>query len=151
MKMKVSAFLLVIVIKKGVIIMVFNGMFLLGIVFMGIGVLLTVTSNRKKRRCSCKADGRITGIHENEGTDNDGQKNYSYSPEYEYEVNGKTYRDYADRSYYNPNKIQIGGNIDVYYNPENPDEHYTKGGIKIRPLLGTVAISIGALLILSTF
>ena len=124
---------------------------LLGFGLVGVGVLLIVSGIRKKSRCSCKVVSRITGIHENEGTDNEGFKNYSYSPEYEYEVNGQIYHDYADRSYSNPDKIQIGGNIDVYYNPEKPDEHYTKGGVKIRPLLGIGAIIIGAIFIVSTF
>lgn len=136
--------------NKGVIFMV-SSYILLGSGLVGVGVLLIVSDIRKKSRCSCKVVSRITGIHENEGTDNEGFKNYSYSPEYEYEVNGQIYHDYADRSYSNPDKIQIGGNIDVYYNPEKPDEHYTKGGVKIRPLLGIGAIIIGAVLIYCYF
>lgn len=41
------------------------------------------------------------------------------------------------------------GNIDVYYNPEKPSEHYTKGGVKVGPLVGSGAIFFGAILILS--
>ena len=128
-----------------------NGYFLMGLGLVGFGVLLIVSGILKKGRCSCKAAGKITDIRENVGTDIDDDKTYSYSPEYEYDVDGQRYHGVGDRSYSNPNRIKIGGNIDVYYNPEKPGEHYTKGGIKIRPLLGTVAISIGALLILSTF
>lgn len=127
------------------------GYILLGAGLVVVGVLLIVSGIRNKGRCSCKAVGRITGIHKNEGTDNEGFKDYSFSPEYEYEVNGQIYHGFGDRSYSNPDRIQIGGNIDVYYNPEKPDKHYTKGGVKVRPLLGIGAIIAGAIFIISEF
>lgn len=122
---------------------------LIAVGFICVGVLLIVSGIRKKGRCSCRVVGRITGIHEREGTDNEGFKNYDYTAEYEYEVNGQIYHDDGGPAYSNPNKIQIGGNIDIYYNPEKPDEHYTKGGVQVRPLLGIAAILLGAFIILT--
>ena len=113
--------------------------------FMLVSGIKTVTS------CKSKTVGRITGIHKNEGIDNEGSRDYSYSPEYEYEVDGQRYHGIAGRDYSNPDRIKIGGNIDVYYNPEKPDEHYTKGGVKLGPLVGVGAIFFGVILILSNF
>ena len=126
-----------------------NGYFLLGLGLVGFGVLLIVSGILKKGRCSCKAAGRITDIRENVGTDIDDDKTYSYSPEYEYDVDGQRYHGVGDRSYSNPNRIKIGGNIDVYYNPEKPGEHYTKGGVKVGYWVAIGAIFFGVLSILS--
>lgn len=128
-----------------------TGYTLLGLGLVGFGVLLIVSGIRKKGRCSCKAAGRITGTHKNEGTDSEGSRTYSYSPEYDYEVDGQRYHGVADRDYSNPDRIKIGGNIDVYYNPEKPGDHYTKGGVKLGPLVGVGAIFFGVILILSNF
>lgn len=128
-----------------------TGYILLGVGMVSFGVLLIVSGVWKKGRCSCKAVGRITGIHKNEGIDNEGSRDYSYSPEYEYEVDGQRYHGIAGRDYSNPDRIKIGGNIDVYYNPEKPGEHYTKGGVKLGPLVGVGAIFFGVILILSNF
>ena len=124
---------------------------LAGIALIVIGVWMILSFFRKNKRCTSKVVGRITGIHKNEGIDNEGSKDYSYSPEYEYEVDGQRYHGIAGRDYSNPDRIKIGGNIDVYYNPEKPDEHYTKGGVKLGPLVGVGAIFFGVILILSNF
>ena len=118
---------------------------LLSVAIIAFGVLLIVSSIRKNKRCSSKVVGTITGRHESEGTDNEGYKDYSYSPEFEYKVDGQVYRSFGGPSYRHPDKIIIGGDIDIYYNPDKPKEYYIKGGVKIRTIVGIVAIAIGAL------
>ena len=124
---------------------------LIGAGFIGVGALMMALGIRKNKRCSSRIVGRITGVHEDMETDDEGYHSYSYTPEYEYEVNGQIYHDYADRSYSNPDKIQIGCNIDVYYNPDKPEENQTKGGGKTLPLLGIAVMFLGAIYIVSTF
>ena len=107
--------------------------------------------NQKKGRCSSQVVGKITGVHESVGTDSEGSKDYSYSAEYEYVVDGKTYKGYGGRSYSSSGKINVGGDIDIFYNPEKPDDNYTKGGVKIWPYFAFAMFFFGTLSILNAF
>lgn len=124
---------------------------LIGAGFIGVGLLLIVLGVRKNKRCSGRTVGRITGVHEDVTTDDEGYHSYSYSPEFEYEVNGSVYRGSGGRAYSKRNKIQIGGSIDIYYNPDKPEEHYSKGGGKILPVLGIAVMFLGVIYIAGTF
>ena len=124
---------------------------ILGIGMVAIGVLTIVFGIRKKGRCSTKIVGKITGVHESVGTDSEGSKDYSYSAEYEYVVDGKTYKGYGGRSYSSSGKINVGGDIDIFYNPEKPDDNYTKGGVKIWPYFAFAMFFFGTLSILNAF
>lgn len=122
---------------------------LVGAGFIGVGALLIVSGIRKNKRCSGVVVGKITGVHEDVTTDDDGFNSYSYSPEFEYEVNGKVYHGSGSRAYSKRRKIRIGGNINVFYNPNKPEEHFTKGGGFILPFLGIMLIIVGAICIYS--
>lgn len=122
---------------------------LVGAGFIGVGLLLIVLGIRKNKRCSGVVVGKITGVHEDVDIDDEGYNSYSYSPEFEYEVNGKVYHGSGSRAYSKRKKIQIGGNIKVYYNPQKPNESFTKGGGFILPFLGIMLIIVGAICIYS--
>ena len=122
---------------------------LIGAGFIVVGMLLIVLGIRKKIKCSGRTVGRITGVHEDVTTDDDGFNSYSYSPEFEYEVNGKVYHGSGSRAYSKRRKIRIGGNINVFYNPNKPEEHFTKGGGFILPFLGIMSIIVGVICIYS--
>lgn len=122
---------------------------LVGAGFIGVGLLLIVLGIRKNKRCSGVVVGKITGVHEDVDIDDEGYNSYSYSPEFEYEVNGKVYHGSGSRAYSKRKKIQIGGNIKVYYNPQKPNESFTKGGGFILPFLGIMSIIVGAICIYS--
>ena len=122
---------------------------LVGAGFIGVGALLIVSGIRKNKRCSGVVVGKITGVHEDVDIDDEGYNSYSYSPEFEYEVNGKVYHGSGSRAYSKRKKIQIGGNIKVYYNPQKPNESFTKGGGLILPFLGIMSIIVGAICIYS--
>ena len=96
-------------------------------------------------RCKSKTIGTITGIHESEGKDREGYRTTYYSPEFEYKVDGHTYHGIGDTSYEHYKKIKIGGNIKVFYNPENPEEHFTKGGGILSTIFGAFMLLIGVL------
>ena len=105
---------------------VISFLFTIGFILLGAGAL--VSGIKKYKQCKGKTFGKITGIHESEDRDKDGYLTRYYSPEFEYKVDGHTYHGIGDTSYEHYKKIKIGGNIKVFYNPENPEEHYTKGG-----------------------
>lgn len=116
---------------------------LLSIGLIVVGALMFVSGIKSNRRCTRKTVGRITGVHESESTDDAGYKFYSYSPEYEYEVNGQIYHGCGGRSYKKRRHIQIGGSIDVFYNPDKPQEHYNKGSKNNLPMCGIGLITFG--------
>ena len=101
---------------------------LISVAFTAFGAFMLVSGITTVMRCKSKTIGRITGIHESEGRDRDGILTRYYSPEFEYEVNGQIYHGIGDTSYERTKKIKIGGSIKVFYNPKNPEEHFTKGG-----------------------
>jgi|GEM_PF-2582024 len=109
------------------------------------GVFMLVSSIQTVARCKSKTTGTITGIHESEGRDQDNYRTTYYSPEFEYEVNGQIYHGIGDTSYERIKKIKIGGNIKVFYNPKNPEEHFTKGGGILSTIFGAFMLLIGVL------
>ena len=95
------------------------------------------------RKCKSKTVGRITGISESEDKDRENQLTIYYSPDFEYEVDGQIYHGTGDTSCEHYKKIKIGGNIKVFYNPENPEEHFTKGGGILTIFFGAFMLLIG--------
>lgn len=122
---------------------------LIGAGFIGVGALLIVLGIRKSIKCSGRTVGRITGVREYQETDDEGFNHYYYSPEFEYMVNGQIYRGEGNKGYSKSNKIQIGGNIKVYYNPQKPNESFTKGGGCIMPFIGIMLIIVGVIFVSS--
>ena len=110
---------------------------------------MLVSSIQTVARCKNKTIGTITGIHESEGRDKDNYRTTYYSPEFEYEVNGQIYHGTGDTSYEHIKKIKIGGDIKVYYNPENPEEHFTKGGGILPTIFGAGIFAFGVLVLIS--
>lgn len=116
---------------------------LISIAFTIFGAFMLVSSIQTVARCKNKTIGTITGIHESEGRDRDNYRTTYYSPEFEYEVNGQIYHGIGDTSYERIKKIKVGGNIKVFYNPENPEEHFTKGGGILTIFFGAFMLLIG--------
>ncbi|MDY2743990.1 MAG: DUF3592 domain-containing protein [Eubacteriales bacterium] len=122
---------------------------LVGVGFIVVGVIVILLGIRKNMRCSGRTVGRIIGVRESQETDDEGFNHYIYSPQFEYVVNGQIYRGEGNKGYSKSNKIRIGGNINVFYNPNKPEEHFTKGGGFILPFLGIMMIIVGAICIYS--
>ena len=122
---------------------------LVGVGFIVVGVIVILLGIRKNMRCSGRTVGRIIGVRESHETDDEGFNHYIYSPQFEYVVNGQIYRGEGNKGYSKSNKIRIGGNINVFYNPNKPEEHFTKGGGFILPFLGIMMIIVGAICIYS--
>ena len=114
-----------------------------------IGAFAFVSGVKTLRKCKSKTVGRITGISESEDKDRENQLTTYYSPAFEYEVDGQIYHGTGDTSYEHYKKIKIGGDIKVYYNPENPEEHFTKGGGMLPTIFGAGIFAFGVLVLFS--
>ena len=122
---------------------------LVGAGFILVGVVVTILGIRKNIKCSGRTVGRIIGVRESQETDDEGFNHYFYYPQFEYVVNGQIYRGEGNKGYSKSNKIQIGGNIKVYYNPQKPNESFTKGGGVILPFIGIMLIILGVIFLTS--
>ena len=109
-----------------------------------VGVIVILLGIRKKRRYSGRTVGKIIGVRESKETDDEGFNHYYY-PQFEYVVNGQTYRGEGSTSYSKPQKIQIGGGIEVVYDPNEPSKCFTKGGGFILPFIGAMLIILGVI------
>ena len=118
---------------------------MVGVGLIAVGVIVILLGIRKKKRYSGRTVGKIIGVRESQETDDDGRTSYHYYPQFEYVVNGETYRGEGSTSYSKPQKIQIGGGIKVIYNPKKPSECFTKGGGFILPFIGTMLIILGVI------
>lgn len=123
---------------------------LLGAGCIIVGVIVILLGIRKKIKFSGRTVGRIIGVREYQETDDEGFNHYFYYPQFEYVVNGQIHRGEGNKGYSKSRKIQIGGNIKVYYNPQKPNEHFTKGGGFIMPFIGIMLIIVGVIFFTST-
>ncbi len=125
--------------------------FLLSIGCIVFGLFMLVSGVKKLKRCTCKTVGRIIDVSISEDKDEEGFLTNYYAPKFEYEVDGQTFQGVGDTNYRSERRVKIGGNINVYYNPENPSDCYTKGGGKLQPILGAVATILGVIIIVFSF
>ena len=123
---------------------------LIGAGFIIVGVVVIILGIRKNIKCSGRTVGRIIGVREYQETDDEGFNHYFYYPQFEYVVNGQIYRGEGNKGYSKSRKIHIVGNIKVYYNPQKPNEHFTKGGGFILPFIGIMLIIVGVIFFAST-
>ena len=118
---------------------------MVGVGLIAVGVIVILLGIRKKKRYSGRTVGKIIGVRESQETDDDGRTSYHYYPQFEYVVNGETYRGEGSTSCSKPQKIQIGGGIEVAYDPNEPSECFTKGGGFILPFIGAMLIILGVI------
>ena len=123
---------------------------MVGVGLIAVGVIVILLGIRKKKRYSGRTVGKIIGVRESQETDDDGRTSYHYYPQFEYVVNGETYRGEGSTSYSKPQKIQIGGGIEVVYDPNEPSKCFTKGGGFILPFIGAMLIILGVIFLTST-
>lgn len=116
---------------------------LIGAGLIGFGAILILIGIGKNKKCSGRAVGKITGIRRYIERDKEGRSQDLYSPEFEYEVNGQIYHGVGSTNYRERNSIRIGDTIEVYYNPNKPQEHFTKGGGKLLPMAGALGVVAG--------
>ena len=121
---------------------------LVGAGLIVVGVIVILLGIRKNIKCSGRTVGRIIGVRESQETDDEGFNHYYY-PQFEYVVNGQTYRGERSTSYSKPQKIQIGGGIEVVYDPNEPSKCFTKGGGFILPFIGAMLIILGVIFLTS--
>lgn len=86
----------------------------LGIILIVMGILMLSMTPKEYG----EAVGTVTKVTEYTGTDSDGHDETLYEAEFTYTVDGKDYQNsFSDY----PEPPEIGSEIPVYYNPDNPE------------------------------
>ena len=123
---------------------------LVGIVIVLLGFLSIRKGSQKKNRCTASASAVIVEVQaeKDEAGSENTHKKYTYTPIYEFTVNGNTIRKSGGIYSHNKKEYHVGDTSTVMYNPDKPEEFLVNGkssgkGFGIALLLfGLVIIAI---------
>ena len=119
--------------------------FVLGVMLTGIGLLLVTAKVLTYIRCTVPINATVVKP-EKEYTYFRGVKHTHYRPVVRYVVDGKSYNEEAYFKTYRKTKYPIGSEMEICYNPKNPEKMRFVGHLFPLPI-GLVFIFIGAVLI----
>ena len=95
---------------------------LFGLFWIMCGIIIFKNMEKKKRVCTSKTSGKVIDIEE------DTREMIAYSPVFEYTVGDHKYvKEYTYGSNVIPYKI--GQEVEIYYNPNKPDQYYVEGDV----------------------
>lgn len=102
---------------------------LVGTVLVLIGIIGIRKGSQKKNRCTASASAMIVEIEidDDEAARENTNKKYSYTPIYEFTVNGTTVRKNGGIYSHNKRGYRVGDSAMVKYNPDDPEEFVVAG------------------------
>ena len=116
-----------------------------GMMLNGIGLLLVTAKVLTYIKCTVPINATVVKL-EKEHTYFRGVEHTHYRPVVRYVVDGKSYTEEAYFKTYRKTKYPIGSEMEICYNPKNPEKMRFVGHLFPLPI-GLVFIFIGAVLI----
>lgn len=92
-----------------------------------IGVLVVIFDRKKRCRCTEETTATIVDVNSDFSRDEDGHKDYSYTPVFEFTARGMTVRRQGGTSSSRKRKFKVGEMRQVRYDPANPNVFYVVG------------------------
>ena len=102
---------------------------IVGAVISLIGIISLCRGSKTKKRCTASASAVIVAVEKEDdeaGRENT-RKKYTYTPIYEFTVNGNTVRKSGGIYSHNKKEFKVGDVSTVMYNPEKPEEFLVNG------------------------
>lgn len=122
-----------------------------GFAAMIIGAVIISKAKRKAKRCCAPAVATITRVDSVQKTNDKGRnmKGYDYTPWFSYTVDGLNYEKQADYSTSDKNEFAVGAQLNVLYNPGNPEEVQIAGkSAKSEKAFGVVLLLLGVVIMI---
>ena len=99
-----------------------------GILFILFGVLSLKKTNAKLARCVAPAMGRVVRVDVEYKENERGHRSVeSYTPVFEYIVNGASVESPSNVGSTNKNEYKVGDSAEILFNPSKPREFVIKG------------------------
>lgn len=118
---------------------------LIGIIFALIGIVMLKNEKKLKRDCTSTTFGKVVDLARHVTSNSDGFYSSVWHPVFEYSVGELKY---VKESMHGSSKSKyaIGQEVEVYYNPEKPDEYYIEGEQGVFSTVFTI-VGIGVMII----
>ena len=118
-----------------------NELKIFGFIFFIVGCAMIINSFMKKNKCTENVEGKVIDISKKWTNDET-----TFYPIFEYTVNGNTYVQQL-RVGSRPCKYHIGQNVELYFNPEKPEQFYDKNS-NISGIVGGMIFAIIGIIII---
>lgn len=113
---------------------------LFGLFWIMRGIIIFKNMEKNKSVCTSKTSGKVIDIEEYKG------KMIAYNPVFEYTVGDYKYvKEYTYGSNVIPYKI--GQEVEIYYNPNKPDQYYVEGDTLYK-MVAKIIIFLGIICLL---
>lgn len=99
--------------------------FIVGIVFIGVGVFMFIKNENLVKKCTVEVEATVVDMREEFSADSDGSS-YIYYPILEYRTSENNLRVKMDYGYSHP-KYSVGDKVTILYNPQKESEFIIKG------------------------